>query len=594
MFGPNYKTQVSLPLRNTFFPQIQQFHFPLTSLSGKALTTIRACGDREISSRTFKKLPPSEWGHHFLTVPVDLLEMNALAREIDELKIKVKEMLIKPALGIKETKKRIMFVYLLVSLGLAGHFVDEINENLKQGFEAREEMMAGEDDLYTVSTIFWIFRTYGYDMSSDVFKRFQREDGTFKECLVADAKGMLSLYEAAHLETQTEKILDEALRFTPGQLELLAEGGNLPPHISRLIKNSLFIPQRYNNEMIFAKGYISFYEQEEDHDKMLLRFSKLNFRFLQLHWIQELETLTKWSKEQDLVAKLPPYFRDRMVECYFFAFGVQPQFSRDRVLAAKFFMLYTIVDDTCDRFALFPETKILVECMERLVPDSVDSLPDYMKPIFRFTLNVFEESKSMTRSEEEESYFVQGALEEEFKILMRSYIKFGEWEGTNTVPTFDESMEVKDTQIVIFAALLLSFLGLGHKDMELAYNWLKSRPKLVRAIARNTRLLNDMTGFEDDMNRGDEANVVNYYMKQHSVSKEETFRELNKMVRDTKRVVNEEFLKIAKTMPIHILHRALNCGNMSIITYRDGDGFTNPIGRFKDHMTSLFVDLMPL
>ncbi|EOA34288.1 hypothetical protein CARUB_v10021803mg [Capsella rubella] len=285
----------------------------------------------------------------------------------------------------------------------------------------------------------------------DVFKRFQRKDGTFKECLVVDAKGMLSLYEAAHLETQTEKILEEALRFTPGQL-------NLPPHISRLIKISLYIPQRYNNKTIFAKRYISFYEQEEDHDKMLLQ----------------------WWKEQDLAAKLPPYFRDRMVECYFFTFEVQPQFSHERVLAAKFFMLYTIVDETCDRFAFFPETKILVECMERLVPDSVDSLPDYMKPIFKFTLNVFEE------------------------------------------------------------------------------------PELVRAIARNTRLLNDMTGCEDDMNRGDEANV------------------------------NEEFLKIAKKMPIHILHRAINCGSMSIITYRDGDGYTNPIGRFKHHMTSLFVDLMPL
>ncbi|XP_023644280.1 terpenoid synthase 1 [Capsella rubella] len=378
---------------------------------------------------------------------------------------------------------------------------------------------------------------------------------------------MLSLYEAAHWETQIEKILDEALRFTPGQLELLAEGGNLPPHISRLIKNSLYLPQRHNNEMIFAKGYISFYEQEEDHDKMLLRFSKLNFRFLQLHWLQELKSLTNYN---------------------------EPQYSRERLIVAKFFMLYTLVDDTCDRFASFPEAKILAECMERLVPDSVDSLPDYMKPIFRFTLNVFEESKSMSSSEEEESYIVQGALEEEFKILMRSYVKYDELEWKNMVPTFDESMEVKDTQVAIFPTLLLSFLGLGHTDMELAYNWLKSRPKLVAAMARHARLLNDMVGYEDDMSRGVDMNVVNYYMKQHNVSKEETYREFNKMVRDTNKVVNEEFLKLAKTMPIHILHRAINCGIMTTITYSDGDGYANPIGKFKEHITSLFVDLMPL
>ncbi|CAE5963153.1 unnamed protein product [Arabidopsis arenosa] len=446
-----------------------------------------------------------------------------------------------PSQGVNETKKRMIFIYLLVSLGLACHFVDEINENLKHGFEAREEIMSGEDDLYTVSTIFWLFRTYGYNMSCDVFKRFRRKDGMFKECLVGDAKGMLSLYEAAHLETRTEKILDEALRFTSGHLELLAEGGTIPPHISRLIKNSLYIPQHHNIEMLFAKGYILFYEQEEDHDKILLRLSKLNFRFLQLHWIQELKTLTKWWKEQDLASKLPPYFKDRMVEY------------------------------------------------------SVDSLPDYMKPIFIFVMNIFGESKSMERSEEdEESYSVQAVLEEEFKILMRSYVPVGDWERANTVPTFDESMEVKETQIAIFVTLLLSFLGLGHIDMELAYKWLKSRPKFVRALARKARLLNDMTGFEDDMSRGDEVNIVNYYMKEHNVSKEETLREFNKMLRETKKVINEEFLKMAKRMPIHILQRAINCEKITTVTYRDGDGHTNPIGRFKDHITSLFVELMPL
>ena len=39
-------------------------------------------------------------------------------------------------------------------------------ETLKDGFQKIGEMMAGEDDLYTVSVIFYVFRTYGYNISS--------------------------------------------------------------------------------------------------------------------------------------------------------------------------------------------------------------------------------------------------------------------------------------------------------------------------------------------------------------------------------------------------------------------------------------------
>lgn len=42
----------------------------------------------------------------------------------------------------------------------------------------------------------------------------------------------------------------------------------------------------------------------------------------------------------------------------------------------------------------------------------MDSLPDYMKTVFKFALNVFEECECVGKSEEGLSYNVQGALEE--------------------------------------------------------------------------------------------------------------------------------------------------------------------------------------
>jgi len=128
-----------------------------------------------------------------------------------------------------------------------------------------------------------------------VFKRFQGHDGKFKDCLVDDAKGILSLYEAANMATTTDYILDEALSFTSIHLESLVAGATCPPHLSKRIRNALTLPQHSNMEILVATERIPLYEQEEDHDGVLLKFAKLNFKFLQLHYRQELKIITKYA-----------------------------------------------------------------------------------------------------------------------------------------------------------------------------------------------------------------------------------------------------------------------------------------------------------
>jgi hypothetical protein len=55
--------------------------------------------------------------------------------------------------------------------------------------------------------------------------------GKFKESLMDDARGMLSLYEATHLRVHGEDILDEALVFTTTHLEAIAY--HLSPTLAR-------------------------------------------------------------------------------------------------------------------------------------------------------------------------------------------------------------------------------------------------------------------------------------------------------------------------------------------------------------------------
>ncbi|CAN6825792.1 unnamed protein product [Brassica oleracea] len=264
VFGSKLGFHLSLPSRNNLFlPPIFKFHgFPLVAFPDKprqhvclkTTTSASPTSDGQLSNRKFKKLPPSEWTDHFHSVPLDVSEMDALKREIETLKPKVKNMFMS-----SQGTERILMIYLLVSLGLAYHFEDEIYDTLKESFTKMEEMMDNEEDLYIVSIHFWVFRTYGHHISSDVFTRFKESNGDFKETLKEDPRG-----------------------------------GTCPPHLSMHIQNALYLSQRWNMEMLVGVKYISFYEQEEDHDKMLLRFAKISFKLLQLQYIQDLKILTKY------------------------------------------------------------------------------------------------------------------------------------------------------------------------------------------------------------------------------------------------------------------------------------------------------------
>ncbi|CAN6909591.1 unnamed protein product [Brassica oleracea var. botrytis] len=60
---------------------------------------------------------------------------------------------------------------------------------------------------------------------------------------------------------------------------------------------------------------------------------------------------------------------------------------------------------------------------------------------------------------------------------------------------------------------------------------------------------------EDDMTKfkGYTANAINYYMNQHGITKEETYRELEKMIGNSNKIVNEEYFEIT-----NISRRILN------------------------------------
>ncbi|KAG7543170.1 Terpene synthase N-terminal domain [Arabidopsis thaliana x Arabidopsis arenosa] len=514
----------------------------------------------EYESSAFTKLSHSQWTDYFLSVPIDESELDVITREIEILKPEVRELL--SSQGDDETSKRkVLLIQLLISLGLAFHFENEINDILEHAFP-----------------------------KLDVFKIFTGDDGKFEQSLTGDAKGILSLYEAAHLGTTTDYILDEALRFTSSHLKSLLAGETCQPHMLRLIRNTLYLPQRWNMEAVIAREYITFYEQEEDHDKMLLRLAKLNFKLLQMHYIKELKTFIKWWMALDLTSKWPSQFRERIVEALLAGLMMyfEPQFSDGRVIAAKFTYLLTILDDACDHYFSIDELTRLVDCVERWSPDGVDTLGDISRTVFKLMLDVFDEIESGVRSKG--SSFHLKEMLEELKTLVRANLDLVKWAQGKQVPSFEEHVEVGGIALTSYATLMYSFVGMGETIGKEAYEWVRSRPRLIKSLAAKGRLMDDMTDFENDMSNGFAANAINYYMKQFVVTKEEAMLECQKMIANINKIINEELLKTTVVSP-RVLKQTLNFGRLLELLYTKSDDIFNcSEGKLKEYVVTLLID----
>ena len=102
---------------------------------------------------------------------------------------------------------------------------------------------------------------------------------------------MLAFYEATHLRVHGEGILDEALEFTTTHLKSTVSTlcNPLAEQVTRALKQPLHkgIPR------LEARRYISVYEQDASHNKVLLKLSILDFNLVQSLHKKELSDITR-------------------------------------------------------------------------------------------------------------------------------------------------------------------------------------------------------------------------------------------------------------------------------------------------------------
>ncbi|KAF7851493.1 hypothetical protein BT93_L3779 [Corymbia citriodora subsp. variegata] len=521
-----------------------------------------------VAGRRSANFHPSIWGDYFLKYASDSNSMSyhGIAEEqIERLKGEVRKML--TSAMYKPTEK-LNLIDQIQRLGIAYHFKLEIEEQLERIHRGYVEYHYNDNDneLHTVALLFRLLRQQGHHISNEIFNKFKDSDGDFNKSLITDVHGLLSLLEACHLRYHGNDNLEDALAFTTTHLGSI-DKRKVSPYLQKHVSHALNQPIYKGVPRVEARHYIPLYQEEPLHNDVLLSLAKLDFKLVQeQHW-KELGNLTRWWKGLEVQRKFP-FARDRLVELYVWWLGeyYELEYKAAREILTKLTTIISIIDDIYDVFGTLEELELFTEAIERWDVDVKDGLPKYMQECYKI-----------------------------MKKQARAYFTEAKWFHQNHVPTMEEYMPIALTTSGVGLIVVWSFLGMGDIVTKDVFDWLLfSDPKMVKASAVVSRLMNDIAGHKLEQKRGHAASAVECFMKQYGVTEEEAKEELRKQVVDAWKDINEE-LRHPTAVPMPLLVQILNHTRTMHMTY-DGetDHYTHAGTKLKEHVTSLLVNPLPM
>uniref|UniRef100_A0A7N0TC98 Uncharacterized protein n=1 Tax=Kalanchoe fedtschenkoi TaxID=63787 RepID=A0A7N0TC98_KALFE len=408
--------------------------------------------------------------------------------QIEELKEKVG---IKFDLYANKPLQRVTLIASIQQLGLGYLFQEQIDQALKSMINVDVD----EYGLHQMSLYFRLQRQHGHNVSSSIFKKFMGKDGALEEGFKSDVLGMVSFYEAAQLRVHADaEILDKALARCVTQLESTA--ADLNPRLKALVTNALKFPIHKNMPWLQARKYISTYQEDECHDKILLKLAKLHFNVLQKQHKQELSHLSKWWKDVDIVSNFP-YARDRLVEGYFWALALfyEPHYSLGRKIFAMAIAYIAILDDTYDAYGTADELELITESINRFNTSLFEEMPPYARALCETTFGVYSIIEEDLLKDGNMAFSLP-YVKEAMKLMAKSYHNEYLWLKKKQIPTMEEYMQLSFASSSITSLLILSYAGMGDIVTKEVFDWIFSEPTFVIASQKIGRFLDDIVSHE--------------------------------------------------------------------------------------------------
>ncbi|RDX75093.1 (-)-germacrene D synthase, partial [Mucuna pruriens] len=485
--------------------------------------------------------------------------------------------------------QKLNFIDSLQRLGISYHFQHEIDEALEQIHSTftTDNVIKEEGCLHCLALLFRLLRQTGYHISSgkrklkshlmcgciliDIFKKFKNNQGNFSQKVAKDVQGMWSLFEAAQLRVRGEDILDEALDFTHTHLKSLTNQLSSP--FAAQISHCLRKPLQKGVPRLEARRYISFYEEDPSHCKVLLTFAKLDFNMLQELHKKEVSSITKWWKRSEFARKVR-YARERVVEGYLWplAMSYEPEHSAARKMESKLIGCISLLDDTYDAYGTIEELELLTQAIQRWDISFIQSLPESMKVVFNAIVELWDEIK-LTTVESEKSSMVVQIVKQAFGNLARAYLVEAKWRHEVYIPTYQE-YKINGAISSTYPLQITSFLLLTNFSTQEVFDWTLSDPTILKAF---------------EQQRMHVASAVECCMKQYGISQDEAYKFIRKEIEDFWKVINEECLKSGH-IPKLVLDCILNVARITEFTYENFEDKYTDGELLKDHVVALLVD----
>ncbi|CAA0805840.1 Alpha-humulene/(-)-(E)-beta-caryophyllene synthase [Striga hermonthica] len=422
----------------------------------------------------------------------------------------------------------------------------------------RFEFEAQGYDLFTTALGFRILRQHHHYVSHCVFDKFiDQQDKRFKETLGDDAKGLLSLYEAAHLRTHGEQILDEAVTFTVHNLKRMVQ--QLESPLQDLVKRALERPLHRGLPRMETRHYISFYEKYDSKNEQLLRLAKLDFNQVQSIYKNELHELTRWWNE--LNPQLP-YARNRIVAAYLWG------------VASHFEPQYSYMIDICSaynkglKYTMGGEVPSFEDYIQMTVITSVIYVACAatfagLKSVCEETINWFKSEPKIIRPLAE------------MKDICSAYNKGLKYTMGGEGPSFEDYIQMTVITSVIYVACAATFAGLKSVCEE-TIDWFKSEPKIIRPLAEVCRYLDDIGSYERESQEGALLIGLDFYVKDHGGSMEEAKDKFVELAEDAWKHFNGEWITNVRVsgVPKDVAEELIGYARAAEIFYRNGrDGY---------------------
>ncbi|CAN0872417.1 Alpha-copaene synthase [Linum grandiflorum] len=524
---------------------------------------------------------PPLWRDDFLT-PKDGMDGEIVSQQHEELKREARKMLMD---GSVVEKEKLMVIDAFQRLGVSYHFESEIEVQLHNMSLNIPPSIDSSDDLYSVALWFRLLRQQGFHISPEVFNKFKDGEGKFKESMLCDVMGMLSLYEASFLGIQGEDILDQALAFTTENF------GSMMPKMSdemaEEVSFAMFRPIRKRLQRVEARHFIHSYRKNESHNSKLLRFAELDFNILQRQHQEQLHDIHVWWTSLDVPTNFE-FARDRIVECYFWISGVyfEPMYALGRRLVTKFIAILSLTDDTYDNFATYKQLNVFTEAIKRWDVELISGLPKCMKMLYGLYVYIFNEIEEAV-SEDGRSFAIAYA-KEALDATLNGYLTEAKWRDEEYRPTLEEYMQVSLVTSCYPLLATMSFVGMPQAGTKEAFDWISGGPAIMKASSIVCRLMDDIVSHEFEQERKHIPSAVELYKEKYKVSEEVVVKVFNEQITNAWKDINKELLRPWVVAP-PLLDRILNFTRAMDIIYKVNDGYSDSY-TLKDYVVSVLKE----